>query len=78
MYPILVLLLVEKNRSLNSTHCSFATIIDVRGSRPELEPMSFAPGPILSGDQTGSATKPPNLDVHTHISFDPTSEPGDA
>ena len=69
MYPILVLLLVEKNRSLNSTYCSFGTVIDVRGGQPsQSEPMSFAHGPILaSGDQTDSATKPPNLEIHTHV-----------
>ena len=52
MYPILVLILVEQNRSLTSTYCSFGTIIDVRGVQPsQLESMSFAPGPIIaSGD----------------------------
>ena len=71
MYPIVVVLLVEKNRSLNSTFGSFGTIIDVHGGR--MEPMSFAPGPVLaSGGQIDSATKPPNAEIH--VTF---MEPGD-
>jgi hypothetical protein len=70
MYPILVLLLVEKNRSLNPTYCSFGTVTDVRGGQPpQLEPMSFAPI-LTSGDLTLAdlAIKSPNLDVQTHVS----------
>jgi len=52
MYPIMVLLLVETNRSLDTTYFSSSSIIDVRGSqRSRMEPMSFAPGPVLA---TGS------------------------
>jgi hypothetical protein len=46
-----VVLLVEKNRSLDSTISSFGTIIDVRGGqRPSqtAEPLSFARGPVLA------------------------------
>ena len=47
MYPIVVLLLVETNRSLDTTYFSSSSIIDVRGGqRSRMEPMSFAPRPV--------------------------------
>jgi len=53
IYPIIVVILVEKNRSLNSTFCSFGTVIDVRGDQPsQVGSMASASGPVLaSGGQ---------------------------
>ena len=78
MYPIIVLLLVENNRSLDTTYCSSSSIIDVRGGQlSRMGPIGFAAGPAL---ETGSlmeiATKPPNIDIH--IPFGSTLEPGDS
>jgi hypothetical protein len=68
MYPIIVVILVEKNRSLNTTFCSFGTTVDVRGGRMPVEPMSFAPGPVLaSGGRIDLAPRSPNADIH--VSF---------
>jgi hypothetical protein len=77
MYPVIVVLLVEQNRSLNSTYYSFGTITNVRGDRPsQVEPMSFATGVVpASGGQIGSAKKPISIDIH--VTFDSTLEPGD-
>jgi hypothetical protein len=77
MYPVVVVLLVEKNRSLDSTFCSFGTIIDVSGDRrSQTEPMSFAPAPALaSKSQIDLETELPNADIH--VTFDSTLEPGD-
>jgi hypothetical protein len=45
MYPIVVLLLVETNRSLDTTYFSTSSIIDVRGGKPsQMEPMNFGAG----------------------------------
>jgi len=78
MYPIIVLLLVENNRSLDTTYFSSSSIIDVRGGqRSRMEPMSFAAGPVLAtGGQIEIATKPPNTDIH--ISFVSALEPSDS
>jgi len=59
IYPIVVVLLVEKNRSLNSTHHLFGTIMDIGANRPsQVEPMTFASGPVLaSGDAQMGAGK---------------------
>jgi len=78
MYPIIVLLLVENNRSLDTTYFSSSSIVDVRGGqRSRMEPMSFAAGPVLAtGSQIDIATKPPNTDIH--ISFGSASEPGES
>ena len=80
MYPIVVLLLVETNRSLDATYFSSGSIIDVHdgGQRSQMEPIGFAAGPVLvaTGSQIDIATKPPNIDVH--ISFGSALEPGDS
>jgi hypothetical protein len=48
MYPIIVLLLVENNRSLDTTYFSSSSLTDVRGSqRSQMRPMSFGAGPVL-------------------------------
>jgi hypothetical protein len=66
MYPITVLLLVENNRSFDTTYCSSSSVRECQSSR--IEPMTFAAGPVLAtGSQIGIATSPPNTDVH--ISF---------
>jgi len=62
IYPIVVVILVEKNRSFNTTFCSFGTIIDVRGDRlSRVEPMTFASRPVLASggqiDFSDQATK---------------------
>jgi len=74
MYPIIVLLLVENNRSLDTTYCSSSSIKDVRISQSSrIEPMTFAAGPVLvTGSEIGIAT---NTDVH--ISFGSALEPDD-
>jgi len=79
MYPIVVVLLVEQNHSLNSTYCSFGTINGTRGGlSSQTGPMSFAPGPVLtSSGQIDPATEPQNTGVHVHVSFNSTLEPGD-
>jgi len=78
MYPIVVVLLVEQNHSLNSTYCSFGTITGFGGGlSPQTGPMSFAPGPVLtSSGQIDLATEPQNTGVH--VSFNSILEPGDA
>jgi len=78
IYPIVVILLVEKHRSLNSTYFSSGTIINVRGDHTlQVEPIAFASGSILvSGGDTVSLTKPPH--TTTHVTFDHMLEPGDA
>jgi hypothetical protein len=56
MYPIIVVLLVEKNRSLNPTYALFGTLTDGY----EGEPISSEPRPVLaSGGQIG-LTRPPS------------------
>ena len=80
MYPIVVVLLVEQNRSLNSTYCSFGTTTGVRGDLPsQTGPMSFAPGPVFSSSgQTDLATEPQTTVIHAHVSFGSMLEPEDA
>jgi hypothetical protein len=72
------MLLVEKNRSFNSTYGSFGTIIDVRRDRPsQAEPMAFASGSVLaSGGETDSVGIP--LHTTIHVTFDHMLEPGGA
>ena len=49
MYPIVVLLLVETKRSLDTTYFSSSSIAEVRGGqRSQIGPMSFAAGPALA------------------------------
>ena len=78
MYPLIVLLLVETKRSLDTTYFSSSSIIDVRGGQPSrIGPMNFAAGTVLStGSQMEIATKPPNIDIH--ISFGSTLEPSNS
>jgi len=78
IYPIVVILLVEKNRSLDSTYISFGTIIDVHGDRhSQGEPMVFASGSVLaSGGETDSVTKPPHNTIN--LTFGHMLEPGGA
>jgi hypothetical protein len=74
---MVVVLLVEKSRSASSGYTSFETVIanGVRGGLPsQTEPMSFAPGPMLSSlDRIDLATTASNADIH-----DSRLEPGDA
>jgi len=69
---------VEKNRSLNTTYCSFSTIVDIGKDGSSLvDPMSFAPRPVLvSGSQIDLSTKSSSTDIH--VGFDHTLEPGGA
>ena len=78
MYPLIVLLLVETKRSLDTTYFSSSSIIDVRGGQPSrMGPMSFAAGTVLStSSQMETATRPPNIDIH--ISFGSTLEPSES
>ena len=79
MYPMVIVLLVEQNRSLNSTHRSFGTITGVCGG-PTSQPggMSFAPGPALtSSGQIDLATETQNTDIHVQVSFSSILEPGE-
>jgi len=80
MYPMVVVLLVEQNRSINSTYCSFGATTGARGGpTSQTGPMSFAPGPVLtSSGQIDLATEPQNTDIHVHVSFSSMLEPGDA
>jgi len=70
MYPILVLLLVETNRSLDTTCFSSSSIIDSRGGqRSEMGPMSFAAGPVhATGSQIEieSQASQPRVDLKGH------------
>ena len=77
MYPIIVLLLMESNNSLDTTIFSSGSIMDVRGGQTSrMEPMSFAAGPVLAtGSQIEIATNPPDADIH--ISFGTALEPDD-
>jgi hypothetical protein len=72
MYLIVVVILVEKNRSLKTTYGSFSTITDAGGDRPsKAEPMAFAPGSVpASGDQIESATTPSKNDTDIPVTFD--------
>jgi hypothetical protein len=57
MYPIAVLLLVEKDRSLNNTsfYSSGSAMNFGRDQQSRAEPISFAPGPTrLSSSHIGS------------------------
>ena len=81
MYPIIVLLLMESNNSLDTTIFSSGSIMDARGGQTSrasrMEPMSFAAGPVLAtGSQIETATKPPDADIH--ISFGIVLEPDDS
>ena len=89
MYPMVVVLLVEKSRSSSSGYTSFEIVIagDVRGGLPlQTEPMSFAPGPMLSSggridlattasnaDMLGSRLEPGDAGMRTRSSKDPDS-----
>jgi hypothetical protein len=78
MYPIVVVLLVEQNHSLDSTYRSCGTITVVGGglSSP-MGPMSFAPVPVLtSSGQMDLVTEPQNSSIHVHVSFNSILEPG--
>jgi hypothetical protein len=68
---MVVVLLVEKNRSLSTTYCSFDTIIDVRRDRPpQAERGTLAPELVLaSGGNIESAMKPLNHDTDNHVTF---------
>jgi hypothetical protein len=70
---MVVVLLVEKNRSLNSDFCSFGTMGDVSGGQSS--PMYFASEPTIRG-HLDPATKTRNIDIR--VTFDTVSEPGDA
>ena len=75
MYPIVVVLLVEKKCSLNSACSSFGSIIDIRGDRPSpAVSMLFTVRPA-SCRQPDLATKPPSSDIH--VTFDYTLESED-
>jgi hypothetical protein len=65
---MVVVLLVEKNRSLNSDFCSFVTM-------GQSSPMYFASEPTIRG-HLDPATKTRNIDIR--VTFDTVSEPGDA
>jgi hypothetical protein len=68
MYPIVVVLLVEKKCSLNVTYNSFGTISDVRGDQPsQAAPMTFMARP--SDSQLELATKPPSSDIHVTFNY---------
>jgi|SRR6266850_6099688 len=79
MYPVVVVLLVEKKRSLNFAIGSFGTITNVRGGRQPsqtAEPVSFARTPVLaSRGQIDLSTKSPSS-TDIHITFDHTLELG--
>jgi len=79
MYPILVLLLVETNRSLDTTCFSSSSIIDIRGGqRSEMEPMSFAAGPVhATGSQIEieNQASQPRMKGHDGASVKATSLP---
>jgi len=81
MYPTVVVLLVEQNRSLDTTFLSFGTIIDSRGGRPsqtKLTEINFAPGSVLaSGGHIDIASRSLNTDIHLDVSFGSTFELGD-
>jgi len=75
MYPISVLLLGDQNCLLNSTTCySSGAVLDTRGvRRSQMEPMSFASGPVLAlGNQVDLVIKPPNTNIQ--FSFGSTLE----
>jgi hypothetical protein len=71
MYPIVVVLLVEQNHSLNSTYRSFATITGVGGGvSSQTGPVSVALGPGLPANgQVDLAMEPHNTGIHVHVSF---------
>jgi hypothetical protein len=51
MYPIVVLLLVETKRSLETTYFSSSSLAEVRGGqRSQIEPMNFAAGPAVAAN----------------------------
>jgi len=81
MYPTIILLLVESNRSLDTTYFSSSSIIDVRGDQPSrVEPMSFAAGPVLAlatsiQIQIESQVSQPRVNGHDGASVKATSVP---
>jgi len=80
MYPIIVVLLVETNRSLDTTYFSSGSIIDVRGGeRSQMEPVSFAARPVLHATSTQieieSQASQPRVNSHGGTSVEATSPP---
>jgi len=79
MYPTIILLLVENNRSLDTTYFSSSSIIDVRGDQPsQMEPMSFAAGPVLATSvqiQIESQVSQTRVNGHDEASVKATSIP---
>ncbi|KAI0254091.1 hypothetical protein BJV78DRAFT_1371651 [Lactifluus subvellereus] len=86
MYPIAVLLLVHRDRSLNhaSSH-AFSTVVNIsREQRSHMEPMTFVPGPTIidkTGPQIpsvhlafGSMVELGDMDASEHGAADPCNE----
>ena len=75
MYPIVVLLLVETKRSLNTTYFSSSSLTNVRvGQRSQIEPMSFDTGPVLAtGSQIESQASQPRMNGHEGEPINATS-----
>ncbi|KAH9998433.1 hypothetical protein BJV74DRAFT_904642 [Russula compacta] len=78
MYPIIVLLLVDQGRSLNSTsYDSSGPITNAGGGQSSrMGSMTFAPGPavVLGSQNALGKTKPPSTGIH--VSFSSTLDPG--
>jgi len=79
MYPIIILLLVDTNRSLDVTYFSSSSIIDVRGGqRSQMEPMGFAAGPVHATStqiEIESQASRPRVNGHGGTSVEATSPP---
>jgi len=80
MYPIIVLLLVDQDRSLSATTCyTTGSVKSISGeSRSRTEPMSFAPGPRVSSGTLVTAAKTETRDSKTYFSLGSTLERGDS
>jgi len=79
MYPITVLLLVYRDRSLNHTSANtFSTVVNIsREQCSRMEPMSFAPGAThLSPSQTALDKTGPQS-TNLHLAFSSMVELGD-
>jgi hypothetical protein len=80
MYPIIVLLLVDQDRSFSATVCyTGGSVINIGGeSRSRTEPMSFAPGPTVSSGTLITAAKTDTRNSKTYFSLGSTLERGDS
>jgi len=80
MYPIIVLLLVDQDRSFSATVCyTNGSVINISGeSHSRTEPMTFAPGARVSSGTLITAARTETRNSVTYFSLGSTLEKGDS